>query len=122
VLRNTTKKVKGLHEDLETFINKDTILIGHSLENDLHAMKLIHENVIDTSVLFARKNGSKLKLKTLAFQLLDVLVGQLSDKSRSPPTAPLRTARQPSTSRGRRSRTTGAWFPRNAGCTTCWMN
>lgn len=53
-------------------LTKDSILVGHSLENDLHAMKLIHERVIDTSVLYARKNGSKMKLKTLAYQILNV--------------------------------------------------
>jgi len=52
----------------------NTILIGHSLENDLHAMKIIHQNVIDTSILFARKNGSKMKLKTLAYQILNVII------------------------------------------------
>lgn len=46
--------------------------MGHSLENDLHAMKFLHEKVIDTSVLFARKNGSKMKLKTLAYNILNV--------------------------------------------------
>lgn len=55
-------------------IDKDTILVGHSLQNDLHAMKFIHNKVIDTSVLFARKNGSKMKLKTLAYNILKVII------------------------------------------------
>lgn len=37
-------------------------------------MKLLHERVIDTSVLYARRNGSKMKLKTLAYQILNVNV------------------------------------------------
>ena len=61
-----------MHEDLENIINKDTILVGHSLENDLHAMKMMHLKVIDTSILYARKNGSKMKLKTLAYNILKV--------------------------------------------------
>ena len=32
--------------------DKHTIIIGHSLENDLRAMKLIHEKVIDTAILY----------------------------------------------------------------------
>lgn len=35
-------------------------------------MKFMHGKVIDTSVLYARKNGSKMKLKTLAFNILKV--------------------------------------------------
>ena len=35
-------------------------------------MHIVYDKVIDTSVLFARKNGSKMKLKTIAFQLLQV--------------------------------------------------
>lgn len=79
-MKNVTKKISNLHEDLEKIINKSTILIGHSLENDLHAMRMIHEKVIDTSILFARKNGSKMKLKTLAFNILKVLLSLYRDK------------------------------------------
>ena len=61
-----------MHEDLKSIIHKDTILVGHSLENDLHAMHVVYDKVIDTSVLFARKNGSKMKLKTIALNLLNV--------------------------------------------------
>lgn len=41
---------------------------------------MIHEKVIDTSVLFARKNGSKMKLKTLAFNILKVQISLYRDK------------------------------------------
>jgi len=53
-------------------ITSDTILIGHSLENDYNAMKFYHPKVVDTSVLFRRKNGSKMKLKNLADKILNV--------------------------------------------------
>ena len=33
--------------------DKHTIIIGHSLENDLRAMHLIHERVIDTSLIYS---------------------------------------------------------------------
>jgi RNA exonuclease 1 len=45
-------------------------LVGHSLENDLRAMHIAHHQVIDTSVLFQRKNGTKFKLKSLAEKIL----------------------------------------------------
>ncbi|XP_013786513.1 exonuclease GOR-like [Limulus polyphemus] len=38
-------------------LDSRTILIGHGLENDLKALKLIHETVIDTSILFPHCYG-----------------------------------------------------------------
>lgn len=51
---------------------KDTILIGHSLENDLNALRIVHDKVIDTSVLFMNDTGKKLPLKSLASYYLKV--------------------------------------------------
>ena len=34
------------------FINADTIIVGHGLENDLRALNLIHNTVLDTAVVF----------------------------------------------------------------------
>ncbi|PIC43043.1 hypothetical protein B9Z55_009927 [Caenorhabditis nigoni] len=52
------------------FINSETLLVGHSLESDLKALRLIHHNVIDTSVLFMsvdqRGEFKKLSLQNLA--------------------------------------------------------
>lgn len=45
---------------LAMFSNK-TILVGHSLESDFKALKLIHDTVIDTSVLFPHKMGPPYK-------------------------------------------------------------
>jgi RNA exonuclease 1 len=61
-----------LYPFLRENINNDTILIGHSLENDFNAMKFVHPKVVDTSVLFKRKNGCKMKLKNLADKILKV--------------------------------------------------
>ena len=41
-----------LMEKLGEIMDSETILIGHGLENDMNAMRLIHENIIDTSILF----------------------------------------------------------------------
>uniref|UniRef100_A0A0A9Z8B1 Exonuclease domain-containing protein n=1 Tax=Lygus hesperus TaxID=30085 RepID=A0A0A9Z8B1_LYGHE len=58
---------------LEHFFDK-TILIGHSLENDLKALKLLHKTVIDTSVTFPHKFGppNRMSLKHLASSLLKI--------------------------------------------------
>lgn len=54
---NAAKSLKDVQNDLMNFINSDTILIGHGLENDLKALKLIHSTVIDTSVIFPHYYG-----------------------------------------------------------------
>ncbi|KAK9377406.1 uncharacterized protein V1513DRAFT_436282 [Lipomyces chichibuensis] len=57
---------------LENYIGSETILIGHGLENDLAVMRLCHQKVIDTSILFPLDNpelvsrGYKRSLKSLA--------------------------------------------------------
>ena len=79
ITEETLSQVKNnikehLHPKLRELIKKDTILVGHSLENDLNAMKYIHRNVIDTSVVFRRRNGTKMKLKNLSSKILQVIV------------------------------------------------
>jgi RNA exonuclease 1 len=39
------------------FINADIIFVGHGLENDLRALRIVHGNVVDTSVIFPHPNG-----------------------------------------------------------------
>ncbi|KNH06382.1 small RNA degrading nuclease 5-like protein [Perkinsela sp. CCAP 1560/4] len=41
----------------ERFLFEDTILIGHSLDNDLHALRIEHSRVIDTSILYKHPRG-----------------------------------------------------------------
>jgi len=55
--RGTTKTLKEVQNDLNGFINADSILIGHSLENDLRALNLVHGCVIDTSTVFPHFYG-----------------------------------------------------------------
>lgn len=64
-------------EDLITLLGEvidcNTILVGHGLENDLNAMRLIHENVVDTAVLYPPHKASpsfRFSLKQLSFQYL----------------------------------------------------
>uniref|UniRef100_UPI0037E97160 RNA exonuclease 1 homolog n=1 Tax=Semicossyphus pulcher TaxID=241346 RepID=UPI0037E97160 len=71
--------VKGNHtslrevqETLLSFINADSILIGHGLETDLCALKLLHGTVVDTSVVFPHRLGPphKLTLNNLTAEYL----------------------------------------------------
>lgn len=64
---NIVKTLKDVQSDLTGFINADTILIGHGLENDLRALRIIHSTVIDTAVTFPHYYGLPFKrsLKSL---------------------------------------------------------
>lgn len=58
---------------MELGISKDTILIGHGLENDLTALRLVHERVIDSAILFPHPRGRPYRnaLKYLAKRFLN---------------------------------------------------
>lgn len=57
--------LERLKEDLLMIIGTNTFLLGHGLENDLEALSIYTENVIDTSYLFLNSEGYKLKLSQL---------------------------------------------------------
>ncbi|XP_059051972.1 RNA exonuclease 1 homolog [Achroia grisella] len=61
---------------LLTMFNSQTILVGHSLESDFKALKLIHDTVIDTSVLFPHKMGPPYKraLRNLSSEYLKKII------------------------------------------------
>ncbi|KAK6463944.1 ribonuclease H-like protein [Scheffersomyces coipomensis] len=61
-------------DKLGKIMNKNTILIGHGLENDMNAMRLIHHRIIDTSILYPKHAATKRfkhSLKDLAFKYLN---------------------------------------------------
>lgn len=68
------KSLRDVQNDLMGFINADTILVGHALENDLRALKIIHHKVVDTSVLYPNARGypHKHSLKMLSHRYLDL--------------------------------------------------
>lgn len=60
--------LEAVQNELSTLMNKNTILIGHGLENDLHALQIVHDKCVDTSVLFQRQTHFKTSLKTLVYE------------------------------------------------------
>ena len=74
-----TKNLKEVQNDLMGFINADTILVGHGLENDLRALSLVHATVLDTAVVFPHFYGLPFRrsLRSLAASYLkrDIQVG-----------------------------------------------
>lgn len=60
-MSNVKTTLLEVQATLLSMFNNKTILIGHSLESDFKALKLIHDTVIDTSVLFPHKMGPPYK-------------------------------------------------------------
>lgn len=48
MMKNVKKKLKDVQSDLKKCLPPDAILIGQSLSNDLHALKMMHPYIIDT--------------------------------------------------------------------------
>ncbi|XP_069590300.1 RNA exonuclease 5 isoform X1 [Ranitomeya imitator] len=63
-------KLKDVQEKIKGLLPPNAVLVGHSLNNDLRALQMIHPHVIDTSLLFARGHGRRFRLKFLAQVIL----------------------------------------------------
>jgi RNA exonuclease 1 len=70
--QKSVKTLKEVQRDILKFIFEDTILIGHSIENDLKALKLIHKTIIDTAIAFPHYYGLPYRrsLKSLTKSIL----------------------------------------------------
>ncbi|XP_069820396.1 RNA exonuclease 1 homolog isoform X2 [Dendropsophus ebraccatus] len=56
-LKNITTSIRDVQAIMLNLFSADTILVGHGLENDLTALKLIHDTVVDTSIVFPHRLG-----------------------------------------------------------------
>lgn len=73
MLEFVTTTLKDIQEKLINILHPRTILIGHSLNSDLTALKLTHPFIIDTAVIYPHPRGPPLKssLKWLAQKYLN---------------------------------------------------
>lgn len=73
MLDPVTTTLKDIQERLLKLITPRTILLGHSLDSDMKALKMTHPFVVDTSVIFAHPKGHPFKhsLKWLAQKYLN---------------------------------------------------
>ncbi|KAI7741230.1 hypothetical protein M8C21_023840, partial [Ambrosia artemisiifolia] len=62
MMNGVTTTLRDVQEDFLQLVNKETILVGHSLENDLLALKVSHSLVIDTAVLYSHPRGGTYKI------------------------------------------------------------
>nr|XP_061831812.1 RNA exonuclease 1 homolog [Nerophis lumbriciformis] len=56
-LENTTITLRDVQAVLLSMFSAESILLGHSLESDLLALKLIHSSVVDTAIVFPHRLG-----------------------------------------------------------------
>ncbi|RFU34306.1 hypothetical protein B7463_g1984, partial [Scytalidium lignicola] len=72
MLANVTTTLQDIQKKLLEILHPRTILLGHSLNSDLTALKLTHPYIIDTALLYPHPRGPPLKssLKWLAQKYL----------------------------------------------------
>ncbi|RXG72957.1 putative RNA exonuclease NEF-sp [Armadillidium vulgare] len=80
-LVDVTTSVVQVQQKLRKILPKDCILVGHGIDNDLIALKLLHPYLIDTSIIYnlSRNPYTKPSLKLLAKLFLnkDIQVGDV---------------------------------------------
>ncbi|KAK4488410.1 hypothetical protein RD792_004173 [Penstemon davidsonii] len=79
-LDGVTRSLKDVQKSMKKLLSHGTILVGHSLNNDLQAMKLDHTRVIDTSYVFKYANGPVNKRPSLSLLCKAMLGYELREK------------------------------------------
>ena len=72
MIRECKTTFKEAQRRVLSFLDEKSVLVGHSINNDLKCLKLIHERIIDTSDIFPHPNGHPSK-HSLVFLLQRVL-------------------------------------------------
>lgn len=73
MMAGVTTTLEDVQREVLKIVSADTILIGHSLESDLTALKVVHKKVLDTALLYRHPRGPLFKpaLRILASQFLE---------------------------------------------------
>lgn len=58
------RSLEELHDDLSKLFDEDTILAGHSVENDLKYLQMYYPYIIDTSIIF-NVSGARIEKASL---------------------------------------------------------
>ncbi|OWF47383.1 RNA exonuclease 1 homolog [Mizuhopecten yessoensis] len=76
ILKDVTTTLRDVQAVLLSLFSDRTIVMGHSLESDFSAVRLLHNTVVDTSVVFPHKMGPPYKraLKTLMAEYLKKII------------------------------------------------
>lgn len=67
----------------EIGVGSDTIIVGHGLENDLNALRIVHLNVLDTAILYPHPAGLPFRnsLRNLAAEVLKKFIQDAAPSS-----------------------------------------
>uniref|UniRef100_A0A667WWR6 RNA exonuclease 5 n=1 Tax=Myripristis murdjan TaxID=586833 RepID=A0A667WWR6_9TELE len=84
MLRPVTTTLREVQTKMRMLLPRDAVLVGHSLNNDLRALQLIHPHVIDTSLLYRKEFGQRFKLKVLAETVLKRQIQTEEKKGHNP--------------------------------------
>lgn len=80
-LQSCKNDLKHVQRMVRALVSEEDILIGHSLESDLNAIKIHHRTCVDTSVVFPHKKGLPFKrsLKNLMTDICGIGIQQESE-------------------------------------------
>lgn len=70
MMADVTTRLPDIRDQISGLLKHHSFLVGHSLENDLRGLKLLHGRVLDTADLFPHPRGppARLSLRVLAQQ------------------------------------------------------
>ncbi|PRP89513.1 RNA exonuclease [Planoprotostelium fungivorum] len=76
-LEKVTTRLHDIREDLMKIIFAETILVGQSLQQDLKALRIIHDRIIDTCVMYQSTTMPyRRSLKELTSRYLNIFIQQ----------------------------------------------
>jgi len=86
MLAGIETRLRDVQEQIRNVLPADAILAGHSLENDLRALKMFHPYVIDTSLCYNldHSGSRKPKLRDLAKLFLDKDIQSWAERGHDP--------------------------------------
>ena len=86
MLSDVDTRLSDVQRALRELLPPDAILVGQSLDSDLHALRMMHPYVIDTSVIFnlSGVRARKTKLAVLASRFLGQSIQQDGKHGHSP--------------------------------------
>ena len=70
-LVGVTTELEDVQRQLREILPSNAILVGHALQFDMNALKLIHPHVIDSAILYGGTRRNPQKLRDLAKKLLN---------------------------------------------------
>lgn len=56
-----TTTLQDVHSKLLSMVGSNTILVGHGVEHDLLRLKVIHDRIVDTSIIYPHPRGPKIR-------------------------------------------------------------